>query len=82
MSEPGLTKLEVHALPVTAGGVVTWHDYYLASDVDALLAQQREALKQIDDISAYVNGQCENNCGTKFRSLLMDAIAPTERPLA
>ena len=43
------------------------------------LAQARLAVwKELDDIAAHVNAECENGCGTKMRGLLMSACSVKE----
>ena len=40
---PEVRELEKHSLPMTAGGKTEWRDYYLAPEVDALLAKLQSA---------------------------------------
>lgn len=44
----GLT-LEKHSLPLTAGGITEWRDYYLAADVEAEVKRLTEVEKFLRD---------------------------------
>ncbi len=42
--------MEKHSLPMRAGGVIKWRDYYLAVDVHTQFAEARKSLERMIDM--------------------------------